>query len=690
MVRSDVPSKSSLESYPEPTTESGNGTGEATSPSSDSGERPRQCLENGESNPPPHPEQSPRAEGQEGIEHRDADRQPDVPATMTQTKAESDVVFAARLNTLNSLTAQLTQQENISDLLYTVVEKVAQLLSVDRSSIVLLERGTNQGLVVASSDDATIRNHPVDLQKYPEIVQAVKTAQPIIIHDSMKSSLIASVLDEAPLRFASMALVPIVGAQGPLAVLYLRRTARNNFSTIDLAYAQAIANATGIALSNAQTLEHLRRETALHQDAQQRAAYRLEELGRYVDFFESSRDALLVINQKGRILYANQAALRLSPPPRAQESHPQRGKTPFTDVAPRDSAPDEQQTDPIAQDQEGLLAYIHPSHTALLKEIIEGLSQDILPAGVDMRLRTGLQQPTIVSGQFSRVSSENQTYLVTMRDVTRERHLGRQLAQTRDFLSRIIESSVDGIVSADLRGRVLVFNEAASQMLGYSKEDALIGLKVSQLYPNGVAQDIMKRIHGTEFGGAGRLKDYRVDLKAKNGVLIPVALSASLLMEGKTPVGTVGVFTDIRERLQMESQLQYAREELQSHEKQAVIAQVAGGAAHELNQPLTSILGYTEYLKRRIPEDEKSQNALSVILSQTQRMADIVKKVGQLSHVESKPYVGKAKIVDLERSTSPQPRATIASIHEEELHQALSPEERVSSADQERRRRSDE
>jgi PAS domain S-box-containing protein len=227
-----------------------------------------------------------------------------------------------------------------------------------------------------------------------------------------------------------------------------------------------------------------------------------------------------------------------------------------------------------------------------------------------------------------------------------------RLLQTKEFLERVIESSVDGIVSADLDGRVLVYNQAAARIFGYSQDEIIDKLPVDRLYPPGVARDIMKRIRSSQGGGTGRLESFRVEMLSKSGQLIPVNLSASLVLDGDQPLGTVGIFTDIRQKLAMESNLAEAQQLLQDRQRQDAIAEIAGAAAHELNQPLTSVMGYAEYLKRAVANDERLSHAVHVILEETQRMADIVRKVGKITRYETKPYVGGARIVDIERASS--------------------------------------
>ncbi|MEL6548534.1 MAG: histidine kinase dimerization/phospho-acceptor domain-containing protein [Myxococcota bacterium] len=110
----------------------------------------------------------------------------------------------------------------------------------------------------------------------------------------------------------------------------------------------------------------------------------------------------------------------------------------------------------------------------------------------------------------------------------------------------------------------------------------------------------------------------------------------------------MGIFTDLRERMRIEEKLSQAQRKLQVTERQAVAIELAGTAAHELNQPLTSILGYAEMLKSRIPEGDKNRKPIEVICRETERMAGIVRKIGQLTAYKTQNYVGGSKILDLD------------------------------------------
>jgi len=103
-------------------------------------------------------------------------------------------------------------------------------------------------------------------------------------------------------------------------------------------------------------------------------------------------------------------------------------------------------------------------------------------------------------------------------------------------------------------------------------------------------------------------------------------------------------------------ELQSAQEQLVLAEKQAAMVELAGAAAHELNQPLTVILGLARHLQKVDPNDPH-HDELTMIAQSAQDMSRIVTRLGQVTRYETKPYVGKDRIIDLaraaERSSAP-------------------------------------
>lgn len=356
------------------------------------------------------------------------------------------------------------------------------------------------------------------------------------------------------------------------------------------------------------------------------AERRREAISHYREFFEASTDGVMVLDGGGRVLYLNRAAEQLTGYAAAGlADHP------ILDFMP-------------APRPDGFLEVV--------RQVIARVS--MLP--FDMRLTTTSGEVLSLSVSPSSVLAEHGLAVLSFRDVTERRILEDQLRGTKDFLERLIDSTVDGIVAADLRGVVLLFNQGAARLTGYTPEEVVGKLPVWRLYPEGEARRIMAQLRSGENGGVGRLIQSRRALLGKNGERVPVSLSASIVYEGGREVATVGIFSDLRERLGIEERLLKAQERLAVSEKQALIAELAGTAAHELNQPLTSVMGYAGLLRRRLAsESPQHLEFLDIVLREAERMAEIVRKIGRITRYETKAYVGDSRILDLDKSAPPDP-----------------------------------
>jgi PAS domain S-box-containing protein len=235
----------------------------------------------------------------------------------------------------------------------------------------------------------------------------------------------------------------------------------------------------------------------------------------------------------------------------------------------------------------------------------------------------------------------------------RQRQVATELQRTKNFLENLIQSSADAIVAANLKGEIILFNRGAERIFGYTAEEVVGKLHVTKLYPPGGAREIMKLLRRQEKDGKYLLGPIRREVINKKGEAVPIQLSAWGVMEEGKLVATAGIFADLRERLNIERQLSQAQQKLIESEHQAMIAELAGATAHELNQPLTSILGYTELARRKIERPQDVARILDIIFSEAERMAEIVRKIGRVTRYETKSYVGSQRIMDIERSSQP-------------------------------------
>ena len=276
----------------------------------------------------------------------------------------------------------------------------------------------------------------------------------------------------------------------------------------------------------------------------------------------------------------------------------------------------------------------------------------------DLRILTRDGRRVMLSVAAGPLRSQNGRAILSFRDVTEARELETELRKTKEFLERLIDATVDGIVAADLKGNLLLFNKGAEQVLGFGAAEMVGRANVLDLYPPGQGQEILRHLRDSQREGGAQLAPFRGEVVAKSGEVIPVAISVALVATGGEETATVGVFRDLRAELRVEGELHDARERLQIAEKAALVSELAGAAAHELNQPLTSVLGFAELLFRRTHENEKGRAELGKILREAERMAAIVRKIGKIARYETTAYVGKTRIVDLDRASDPPPPVT--------------------------------
>ncbi len=128
------------------------------------------------------------------------------------------------------------------------------------------------------------------------------------------------------------------------------------------------------------------------------------------------------------------------------------------------------------------------------------------------------------------------------------------------FFEKIIQASPDAIVAADRRGTILLFNGGAERISGYRAKNVVGRMNVRDLYAPGVAHEIMHRLRSSGFGGPGRLDSCVESLRGKDGHEIPIRISAAVILEDGEVRATVGVFTDLRERIRLEEGLRESEE----------------------------------------------------------------------------------------------------------------------------------
>ena len=217
------------------------------------------------------------------------------------------------------------------------------------------------------------------------------------------------------------------------------------------------------------------------------------------------------------------------------------------------------------------------------------------------------------------------------RDITERSQLEREVQKSKTFFENVIKSTVDGIVVVDTKGNVLIFNEGMEKLTGYSAEELINEGHLTDFYDMDVAKENMKKMRSDEYGPLGKLNPTSLTVKTKDGDEIPVTLSASIIKIDGKETGSVGVFTDMREILQMRKDLEEAHLQLVQTEKIASVGRMAAGVAHEINNPLSGVLIYAELLKEDLKDQPRHLDDVQEIIDQTLRCKKIVSEMLEFS-----------------------------------------------------------
>lgn len=524
---------------------------------------------------------------------------------------------------LDEITRAIASIDDPRSVLKLIADQVDRVMEVEDCSIILLkDRG--MATVLVSSESPDLRDQEIKIGNYPEIEKVLETREPLVIADVTESALlkeVAQVLTRKRVR--SMVVLP-VNLSGELSgILFIRLSRKGNpLERVSLSFLQAVGNVVSLALRNVRLKDQVRSESLEKEQARKLAEREEYYRQRYQELFHAASDGIIIIDSHGNVVDVNRKFELLT-----GYSADEVKQLTYLDLV---------STEFHTTAREFLKEYRH-------NPVSRRAQFPILTKSGQIRHMMATVEPLVASAGQA---------LLAFQDITEERELENQLRRTKDFLENLIQNSADAILAADIKGKILIFNEAAERISGYKAEEVIGRFNVINFYAPGGAKDAMRRLRSADYGGIGKLESSHYALISKSGEEVPVNVSASIIYEEGREIATVGIFHDLRERIRIEKELRAVQERLIETEKQAALAELSGAAAHELNQPLTSILGYAELLTKRIlSEDEAVKKAVATINREAERMAEIVKKISHVSNYHTKGYVGRVRIIDLDRAS---------------------------------------
>ncbi len=238
---------------------------------------------------------------------------------------------------------------------------------------------------------------------------------------------------------------------------------------------------------------------------------------------------------------------------------------------------------------------------------------------------------------------------VVSQNITDLRKSQKSLAESEERYRSIFDQAALGISNISLDGRIINANKKYCEILGYSLKEIKKLTFLDFTHPD----DIKKSKDGWEKLISGKIDDLNFDKKyiRKDGRVINIILTASLLRDSNSePMYSITTIQDITVRKELEENNAMMEARLRDQQKLEAIGTLAGGVAHEINNPINGIMNYSQLILDLVDEKGEASGYAKEILHETNRVAEIVKNLLQFSRREKQQY-SKANVEDIINQT---------------------------------------
>jgi PAS domain S-box-containing protein len=213
-----------------------------------------------------------------------------------------------------------------------------------------------------------------------------------------------------------------------------------------------------------------------------------------------------------------------------------------------------------------------------------------------------------------------------------------QIRRERDRAQTYFNIAGTMLLAIDADGKVSSINEKGCNILEYDRQDIIGKNWFNNFLPERMradVQSIFRRIMKGEIEPFEHVEDFAVLSKSGKEKLVSWHNSVIKDEHGKI-IGTLSSGEDITERKRMEEERKELEQKAQLSSRLASIGELASGVAHEINNPLTGIIGYAQFLLARedIPEDVRED--LKIINEGAQRVSSIVRRLSAFAR-QTKP-----------------------------------------------------
>ncbi len=320
---------------------------------------------------------------------------------------------------------------------------------------------------------------------------------------------------------------------------------------------------------------------------------------RFTELFESLQEGIYITTPEGTILDANPALVRMLGYDSKEELLKRQVPEIFVDRAERKIVKEQVERQPMMQGRE--ITLVRKNGTSIVCLNTAGAVRD--NAGRVVR------------------------YQGSLLDVTERREMERRLHHQQEFARRLVDNFPDLILVLDAAAHYTFVSPRCKEVLGYDVEELQDMEFGGRTHPEDLPAALT--LYRDIVAGKQTFASLEVRVRHRQGDWRRIRFNFSPLCNEKGDIeGVVLSGRDVTDLKRLEEQLIQA-------EKLAAMGQMLAGVAHELNNPLTAILGVTELLREREGTDDSSKRQLDLTHRQARRAARIVQNLLEFSRPAS-------------------------------------------------------